>query len=300
MTIQEVQAYTTEKRRAFQAGILTWSATHSRDYPWRHPGRTPYQILIAELLLKRTTATAVARAYEPFLSKYPTIVHLASATEEDLAQDLVPVGLYKQRSRAITKLAHHLMEHESRTVPDSLDRLLKVPGLGEYSARAILSFGFGIPAAVVDANVERVIVRVFKRDLPEPVSARQLQSLADGLLPQETHRDYNFGLLDLGGLVCRYVDPSCEQCPLNSMCDYYRESQTQGRIGERRASYDTPTELQKARRDKGLSLAKLAQISGVSKLTIIKIEARKTVPQTSTLQKLANALGINLEELTPQ
>lgn len=282
-----------EKKDAFQEGVLTWAASHLRDYPWRRQGREPFTILVAELLLKRTTAAAAARLYKPFLDKYPTPRHLAWATEQELTEDLAPVGLYTQRSKSIAKLASYLMEHEGGSVPASLGRLLKIPGLGDYGARAVLSFGYDISAAVVDANVARVLQRAFQRSMPARPTQALLQAIADAVLPDQAHRDFNFGLLDLGALVCRYVNPKCAECPLNTVCDFH----TSGAAAKQPAP--PSTRLRDVRLAKGMSLARLAEKAGVSKLTIVNLEAGRTTPRVETLQRLADALGVSPEELTP-
>jgi A/G-specific adenine glycosylase len=247
--------------------------------------------LIAELLLKRTTATSAARTYGPFLSQYPTLAHLASATEEGLARDLAPVGLYNQRAKALLKLAKYLMGHEAEALPSSLDRLLKVPGLGDYSARAILSFGYGVPAAVLDANVARILSRVFQASLPPRPTQSLLQALADVLMPEDSHQQYNFGLLDLGALVCRYVDPGCAACDLNTICDYYQGD-------NRRGKWDVRSRLREMRLTKQMSLVALSKLTGVSKLTIINIEAGRTRPREETIKRLAFGLGVPPEDLS--
>lgn len=282
----------------FLSALLSWAVERARNYPWRRNGCSPYEVLVAELLLKRTTATAAARVYEDFLNQYPSFQALAAAPEEQLAQSLATVGLQKQRAKAIKALTQYLVVAEGGQIPEDLERLLKVPGLGEYSARAVVSFGFGKPVAVVDANVERVLTRVFQSALPERPGQRALQELADALVPHESHREYNFGLLDLGALVCRYVDPLHEECPLNGICDYYQQIKARGLRGER-SGYQVKQEskLRQVRKTKGVTLAKLARDSGVSKLTIIKIESGKTTPRPDTLRKLAAALSISPEEL---
>jgi A/G-specific adenine glycosylase len=287
-----------QKKGAFQESVLAWAKSHLRDFPWRQPGARPYEVLLAELLLKRTTAAAAARAYVQFLTKYPTVIQLATATEKDLAQVLLPVGLHQQRAKAIPKLARYLIEEESGLIPALLDQLLKVPGLGPYSARAILSFGFNTPVAVVDANVERILGRVLQDVLPARSSARLLQEVADALVPHEAHRQYNFALLDLGGLVCRYADPLHEECPLKDICDYYQQKKG-GLIREEPARYETASgaKLRIVRRQKGFALTRLAKLSGISKLTIIRIESGKTSPRPETLRKLAAVLDVELDQL---
>ena len=286
------------KRGKFLCSTLNWAADHFRDYPWRKNLDCPYAILVAEQLLKRTTAAAASRIYEEFLRQFPDLTTLSESSEEKLSIALARVGLQRQRAKAIKALALYLVNVESGVIPSELNKLLAVPGLGEYSARAVLSFGFDIPTAVVDSNVERVLSRVFQDSLPAKPTQRALQELADRLLPEKSHRVFNFALLDLGALVCRYVGPKCEECPLAHVCDYYKQSK-QMVIRETPARYEASigAKLRRLRQEKGLSLVKLAQNSGVSKLTIIRIESGKTSPRDETLRKLATALNVEPEEL---
>jgi A/G-specific adenine glycosylase len=207
---------------AIRAAILGWARANPRDYPWRRPGVAPYEVLVAEILLKRTTATAAARVYHSIITRYPSLDALAKASEESIAQDLVTIGLQSQRARDLKRLAEYVSEKEGGEIPRDLERLLRIPGLGDYSARAILSFACGITAAVVDSNVERVLRRVFRDWMPEKISRELLQAMADELLPKTDHRGFNLGLLDLGAIVCRYIRPKCGKCPLALLCDSAR------------------------------------------------------------------------------
>lgn len=274
-----------EKKCALQRDVLTWAASYLRDYPWRRPGQNLYMILVAEILLKRTTATAAARVYEVFLEKYPTLFKLATATQAELAHDLAPIGLYRQRASAIAQLTSYLIEHEGGLVPKSLERLLRTPGLGHYSARAILSFGHDVPTAVVDANVRRVLLRVLWGVIPSKSTQASLQAIADMFLPEHAHRSFNFAMLDLGALICRYTAPQCQTCPLDSVCDSYKNKAAEQQV--------LPISLlRQVRLASGVTLAQLAKRAGVSKLTIINIEAQRTTPRQETIQKLAVALEV--------
>ena len=274
------------RREKFRRALLTWAKSNLRDLPWRRAGTNAYGILVAELLLKRTTATAAARLYGPFMDKYPSISDLANASEYGLTETLVPVGLSRQRARAIRQLAFALTRQHGN-IPNSIDMLCALPGIGDYAARAILSFGFDIPVAVVDGNVERVIGRAF-HDQPELVkSKRAVQRAVDGLLPRRRHQDFNFALLDLGSLVCRPAKPLCANCPLRRQCDYALSPQ----------SIRPSSRLRKTRQAKGLSLLELANRAGVSKLTVINIEARRTSPREETLLKIAMAMDVAVEEI---
>lgn len=146
--------------------------------------------------------------------------------------------------------------------------------------------------------MERILTRVFQSILQKRPPPGLLQELAGSLVSQESHKKYNLGLLDLGGLVCRYVNPLCAECPLTSICDYY--NQNKGKlIKEAPDRYETTigVKLRELRKEKGIGLAKLSRISGVSKLTIIHIEFGRTSPRPETIARLATALGVKTEEL---
>lgn len=129
------------------------------------------------------------------------------------------IGLQVQRARSTEALAAHLSRTEAGTVPNDLQRLLAVPGIGAYGARAVLSFAHGRPYAIVDSNVRRVLSRVFEGTLPDRPSDTVIQQVADTLLPREGHALHNFALLDLSAAICRYQRPRCSVCPLSRSCD---------------------------------------------------------------------------------
>jgi len=206
------------RRRAFRRRILQWVAANLRSYPWRGSDRTSYQILVAELLLKRTTATAAAKVYEGFLSRFPSMQAVADAPLSSLEEALSRVGLQHQRAKGFKEAANYVVAHGA--IPGDHEALSRVPHVGPYSAAAITSFAYGVPAAVVDSNVERILKRVFRTALPDKPNRALLEGLAWELLPLEEHRQFNWGLLDLGALVCRYVRPRCAGCPLRDVCDF--------------------------------------------------------------------------------
>ena len=251
------------------------------------------------MLLKRTTATAAARVYEGFLAKFPSLQDVVSTPDEELVKALASVGLQQQRAHSIKRMANWLLSKHGGLIPGDLADLMKVPGLGDYSAKAILSFGHGIPAAVLDANVERILLRVFGNSLPPRPSLNLLREVAERLLPKEVHREYNYGLLDLGRQVCTYDGPKCDECPLASDCDFYNmrnSTETRG-LGEGIVT-PPPSKLRTIRHDRRLSLKRLAEIAEVSKLTVIRIETGRTSPRRETLEKLGKALQVGPDELS--
>lgn len=222
---QQILTDINARKTFFQFDLLKWANENYRHFPWRE-NRTPYRVLISESLLKRTTATAVLRVYEKFLCQYPTIEDLANAKIKNLEKILSTLGLQRQRSKLMLDMAKYLIQSGSE-IPADQENLLKIPHVGDYSAAAILSFGYGIPAAILDSNVERILRRLFAPCSQKDVSHKVLTKIADVLLPLENHVCYNYGLLDLGAIVCRYKNPKCSQCPLNKHCDYWDVNQVQ-------------------------------------------------------------------------
>ena len=215
-----------------------------------------------------------------------------------MVECLSGVGLQRQRARSLKRLSTWLFTTCDGDVPSDLESLLEVPGLGDYSAAAILSFGYGTPIAILDANVERIIVRVFGNSLPSRPSKTMLNQVSQRLLPPDNHREYNYGLLDLGRLVCRYIDPKCGKCPLNSICDFYGKSGVNYILEATRKYAANPvSKLQAVRHARGFSQKHLAEFAGVSKLTVVRIESGKTSPRPETLKKLGQALEASPEEL---
>lgn len=286
------------ERAEFADRVLKWAEENPVDLPWRRH-RSPYEILVAEVLLKRTTATAAARVYEDSLIAFPSLRHIVAASGEELVEMLSGVGLQYQRAQAMQRLAAWILYKHGGCIPSDLGQLLDVPGLGNYSATAILSFGFDIPAAVVDTNVERIINRVFGSNLPARPSRTLLHDVATDLLPKDRHREYNYALLDLGRLICKYADPRCGKCPLASGCNYYHSggSGSEHELEKGNAVF-LQSNLRAVRRDRGLSQKQLAESAKVSKLTVIRIESGSTSPRRGTLEKLAVALDTHPENLS--
>ena len=276
--------------------MLKWADRNFSDFPWRQR-RSPYEILVAEVLLKRTTAAAAARTYDDFLSRFSSPQDIVSAPDDELVKALSRVGLQRQRARSMKHLAGWLLSEHDGGIPSDLEVLLEVPGLGDYSATAILSFGYGVPAAVLDTNVERILLRVFGNTLPPRPSWALLREVARVLLPEEGHREYNYGLLDLGRLICRYSDPKCGKCPLASVCDFVRSNGDGTHQLVEDDAVALPARLRAIRLDRRLSLKRLADAARVSKLTVIRIETGRTTPRRETLEKLARVLCVRPEEL---
>lgn len=199
--------------------VLRWARANLRDYPWRRAGTTSYEVMIAELLLKRTTSTAAARVYPMFIDRFPSFAAVAEASPQYLEDTLQSVGLQKQRAVGLKQMAAHVGSVHGGSLPRGVELLEKIPHAGPYAARAVASFAHQDTAAVVDSNVERIVSRLFFNSLPGRVSLGTFQEIADALVPPRQHRLFNYALLDLGATVCRYVRPRCPECPLAPVCD---------------------------------------------------------------------------------
>ena len=206
-----------KKRKRIAADLVAWYHAHKRDLPWR--GGSAYAIWVSEIMLQQTQVTTVIPFFLRFLARFPTIESLASAPIDDVLQHWAGLGYYA-RARNLHRAAQTVvLEHEGR-IPDRPDTIETLPGIGRYTAGAILSIAYNVPRPLVDANVIRVLSRVFglHGDPKAAPNQQALWSLAEQLVPADRPGDFNQGLMELGALVCRPEEPLCEQCPLLPEC----------------------------------------------------------------------------------
>jgi A/G-specific adenine glycosylase len=217
--------------------VIDWEKGHWIPYPWR-VNRTPYKVLVAEVLLKRTTRQAVAREFPRFIARFPDIESLYRAPIEEIEEMLRHLGLYKQRAQQLKELAKAIVERFGGRIPDRWEDLVALPGVGPYIAGAVLSFGYGRPAPVVDSNVMRLLGRLLGLK-----SKRYEDYIRAGwrLVPEEGHDYFNYGLIDLGALVCSYRGSKCSGCPLRNFCVEYNEKADKARAEHLRGVYSTLT-----------------------------------------------------------
>lgn len=222
----------------FAASLLTWYGVSGRRFFWRRGPLPPFQVLVLEMLLARTHATAVDRVAPHLLMRYPDAGAMAVAGRCDIERIIRPLGLFRRRSQALIAASRGLVD-SGGGVPNSEGELLALPGVGRYAATATLCFGFGRRTAVVDSNVRRILSRYFGVEYRgEKIdSIDELWQLAARLLPSRNVREYNWALLDLGAAICRPLRPKCADCPLNTHC---RKNGVRRRAG---SSHDQPANL---------------------------------------------------------
>ena len=209
------------KNEYFIKYLIDWFELNKRDFSWRKPDLTPFQLLIAEIMLQKTGANQVENLFPDFIKKYPDANSVISMKDEELEELLHPLGLFKRRARDIKKTAQQIVENENK-IPRTRKELMKLPGVGEYIANAVLCFGFKKPVPIVDANVGRIMNRIFSFPVKSaPSRDKNLLEKMKEILPEKNARAFNLALLDFAALVCLPRKPRCEECPLSQSCDFF-------------------------------------------------------------------------------
>ena len=184
--------------------------------PWRRD-RDPYRVWVSEVMLQQTTVRAVTPYYERFLAAFPTVAALAAAREEDVLGAWAGLGYY-HRARNLRRGARHLVEHHGGRFPKTLEAALAVPGVGLYTASAVLSIAHGVPLPVVDGNVRRVLSRLFGLRGPQWRKDAPYYNRAEELLFRAAPGDWNQAVMELGATICVPRRPACPACPLADGC----------------------------------------------------------------------------------
>ena len=223
----EISPEVTKRISWLRRRLLRWFARNGRSFPWRESGREPYEVVVAEILLQRTTAAAVARTYIGFLKFYPSWTALAQSPLEELENALRPLGLWRQKALSFQRLALTI-ELNGCVVPDTRKELERLPGIGPYTASAILAIVYGSAEPLLDVNVGRLLGRFL--GVPEGIEVkpkRKLHAYALRLVRSKCALEVNWATLDFGALVCRARRPLCPECPLRTRCHYAMARQLQ-------------------------------------------------------------------------
>lgn len=205
-------------------GLLVWYRTNKRNLPWRCD-RDPYHVWISEIMLQQTRIEAVVSYYQRFMRELPTISSLADVSEDKLLKLWEGLGYYN-RARNLKKAAVIIMEEYGGTFPTSYSEIIKLPGIGEYTASAISSICFGEKQVTVDGNVMRVFTRFYNdcSNISKNSTRRQIHDSLLSVLPDEAG-DFNEGLMELGEVICTPNGmPKCDKCPLKDWCKAYKNS----------------------------------------------------------------------------
>src|SRR6266568_9648840 len=206
-----------------QTRLLSWYEREKRDLPWRAT-TDPYAILVSEMMLQQTQVDRVLPKYQLFLATFPTLVALAAAPTADVISAWVPLG-YNMRAVRLQSIARQVIAEYDGRIPDSIEELLKLKGIGRYTAGAIACFGYGKQVATVDTNIRRVLHRIFLGlEHPAPrLNDSQILTLAEQVLPPGEAYNWNQALMDLGATICSSNNPQCTHCQLQTDCSAYAE-----------------------------------------------------------------------------
>ena len=212
-----------EQIASVQHTLLQWYAAEQRDLPWRKI-TDPYAILVSEIMLQQTQVERVLPKYRQFLDTFPTLAALADAPTAEVISTWVPLG-YNMRAVRLQAIARQVIAEYSGRIPDTIDELLKLRGVGRYTAGAIACFAYHKQVATVDTNIRRVLHRIFLGlEHPEPrLNDAQMLTLAEQVLPDGKAYNWNQAWMDLGATLCTSNNPQCMRCPLQAHCQAYQE-----------------------------------------------------------------------------
>ena len=210
--------------RAFAARLIRWFEENGRDLPWRRT-RDPYRILVSEVMLQQTQVERVKDYYGRFLTRYPTVQDLAEAPRAGVMEEWAGLGYYN-RARNLHKAAKHIARRPDSAFPRSLEEVRALPGVGGYTAGAVLSFAYNQPAPVLDTNVRRVLARVFLGRAPRKNAAeeRRLGELNLALIPPGKVWEFNQAVMELGAVTCTARRPACAACVVRRWCRFYAKA----------------------------------------------------------------------------
>ncbi|MCI1823750.1 MAG: A/G-specific adenine glycosylase [Megasphaera sp.] len=221
--------------------LLNWFSTHRRALPWRE-NRTPYKVWVSEIMLQQTKVEAVRPYYDSWMERFPDIKSLAAASQDEVLRQWQGLGYYS-RARNLHEAVCEVQSQYKGIVPDNKADILKLKGIGEYTAGAILSIAYGKPEAAVDGNVLRIFSRLY--DIEENILSAAVKKKITGMvqeqLPPDTPGDFNEALMDLGASICIPKHPRCQVCPLISFC-LAKAKGTEEHIPIRRVKKNIPIE----------------------------------------------------------
>ncbi len=206
-------------KNKIQTKLLHWFAKNKRDLPWRKT-RDPYAIWVSEIMLQQTQVATVIPYYQKFLKTFPTIRSLARADLSRVLKAWEGLGYYS-RARNLHRASRIILNHFNGKIPENLKDLLRLPGIGRYTAGAILSIAYNKETPVLDGNVKRVLSRLFAVSGDSKKTEEFLWPLSESLIPKGSPGAFNQALMDLGSMICTPKHPNCPGCPLKNLCQGY-------------------------------------------------------------------------------
>jgi A/G-specific adenine glycosylase len=241
----------------FRAAVLAWYAPRRHAYAWRRGRRSAYRTLVSEVMLQQTQASRVESIFEAFVARFPGIHALAAASRADVLRAWAGLG-YNRRAVALHEASRAIVRDHGGRVPGGIGALLRLPGVGPYTAAAVASIGKGKAVAAVDTNVRRIVARAVHGAEPDEIPAGVLARDAQTWLDPSAPGDWNQALMDVGRLFCRPV-PRCDGCPLATRCRFRGAGRRGRSSGRRQAPFEGS-----ARQVRGAVVAMLRTVPSAS------------------------------------
>jgi len=209
-------------KKEIQKRLLSWYSEKGRKHLLWRKNASPYRVLVAEVLLRRTRVDQVVPVFREIIEKYPDLNTLANAKQSQLEMIISPIGL-KSRAGVLINSAQQIVTEHKGEIPTRQEKLQNLLGIGPYISNSILVFGYGKRRAIVDGNISRIYSRIFNMGrMKDSTRDKEMWRFAEEMLPEEGFVEYNAALLDLGASLCTHRKPSCVQCFLTDFCQYFK------------------------------------------------------------------------------
>lgn len=235
--------------------LIDWYRENARDIVWRRPGVSPWGILLSEVMSQQTQVSRVEPAWEAWLERWPTPADFAAATPAEVLRAWGRLG-YPRRALRLLECARAIVERHGGEVPSDVDALLQLPGIGEYTARAIAAFAYRQRVPVVDTNVRRVVSRAIHGEFTPGNPKKRDLSDVEKLLPRRDAHVFSVALMELGALVCTSRSPKCDECPI--ICAWVESGRPEPAPTKKRTQRFAGTD----RQVRGIIMAKLREAEG--------------------------------------
>jgi len=221
---------TKRRKRLFAKRLLRWHEKNKRDFPWRRT-TNPYKILLAEQMLRKTTAKQVEEIFEAFVSKFDTPEKLKRGSSAEIRKIIRPLGLEHGRTVLLKKMATALVKNHQGEVPRSREELLELPGVGEYTASGVMCLAYGEDVPMIDRNVIRIAQRIFSISCRgESRTIREIATFLRDAMLEGKSKQINLAMLDFAAKVCKAQRPSCSSCFLSDICEHKGSSTRKSRL----------------------------------------------------------------------
>jgi len=268
-----------------RSDVLEWYELRRHAYAWRRGRRSAYRALVSEVMLQQTQAARVEPIFEAFVARFPRVDALAAASRAHVLRAWAGLG-YNRRAVALHDAARTIVREHGGRVPNDLDTLIRLPGVGPYTASAVASIGYGEAVAALDGNVRRVVARTVRGAEPDEVAAADLASDAQAWLDPDAPGDWNQAIMDIGRLFCRPA-PRCEDCPLALRCRFRGAGRVGRSSGRRQSPFEGST-----RQVRGAVVEVLRQTQRPMSAEALAARTRHSVPAITRAMETLTADGI--------